>query len=402
MRYFKYEDEYSEIAGGFTYVETEDGATLRQLTVNGDRYLASNIRDPQCGLCLGEGQVNYDELIPDLVSEISEQEFEGWWESVLAAHEPVWQQSKGRYPPDATVQGPILLFYPQGVLIELDRETIGIMDDAVSQKLIPAEKRSTGYNVIARTKAYDERQHWVILDVVQPDDVSQKTWERWCTTWALAGLSPQREPFERLCALYGEPQRGYHNLAHIAACLRHAEATRALQQAPAEVELALWYHDAIYDSTRGDNEERSAELAARELEAQGLGEAARERVREYILATRHPSRPDNPDARLVVDIDLSILGAEPVAFDAYEAGIRQEYAWVPELVFRQKRGELLEQLLAAERLFLTEHFHALLEERARANLRRSLHQLGQLLSGVTDTNIHPEISTGDPVGGEVW
>src|SRR5215204_3650468 len=133
MRYFKYEDEYSEIAGGSIYVEVEDGRTLRQLTLNGDFYLASNIQDSRGLLVLGEGRVDYDELIPDLVSEISEQEFEARWESVLAQHDPIWQQSKGRYPPGAPVQGPILLLYPQGVLIELDRETIGIMDDVVSR-----------------------------------------------------------------------------------------------------------------------------------------------------------------------------------------------------------------------------------------------------------------------------
>lgn len=197
-------------------------------------------------------------------------------------------------------------------------------------------------------------------------------WARWEETWALAGLPARREPFDRLCARYAEPHRGYHDLRHIAACLELAAETRALQRAPAQVELALWYHDAVYDPRRGDNEERSAELARDELRAQGLPEAPVEAVHALVLATKHPSHPEDPDARLLVDIDLSILGADPERFDAYEEGVRKEYAWVPGFLFRRNRGKFLRELLAADRLFLTDPFHARFERRARDNLARSL------------------------------
>ncbi|HEX2203282.1 MAG TPA: hypothetical protein VHG91_08290 [Longimicrobium sp.] len=197
-------------------------------------------------------------------------------------------------------------------------------------------------------------------------------WSRWEETWALAGLPARREPFERLCARYGEAHRGYHDLEHVAACLALAAESRALLRSPAEVELALWYHDAVYDPKRGDNEERSADLARDELRAQGLAESSIDTVHAHILATKHPSRPDDPDARLLVDIDLSILAADPERFDAYEAGVRKEYAWVPGFLFRRNRAAFLRELLASDRLFLTDLFHERFERRARENVARSL------------------------------
>ncbi|HEX8430269.1 MAG TPA: hypothetical protein VF625_03240 [Longimicrobium sp.] len=194
--------------------------------------------------------------------------------------------------------------------------------------------------------------------------------KRWDESWELAGVAPPPGAFERVCARYGEPPRAYHNLDHVAACLALAAETRALQRAPAEVELAIWYHDAIYDARRADNEEASARLAVEELGT--LPPAALAKVRDHILATRHPSDPTDADSRVMVDIDLAILAAEPAAFDEYERGVRSEYAWVPGFLFRRNRVRFLRQLLAAEHIYLTEHFRARFEERARANIRRSL------------------------------
>jgi predicted metal-dependent HD superfamily phosphohydrolase len=194
--------------------------------------------------------------------------------------------------------------------------------------------------------------------------------KRWDESWELAGMAPPPGAFERVCARYREPHRAYHNLDHVAACLALAAETRPMQRAPGEVELAIWYHDAVYDARRADNEEASARLAVAELGI--LLPAALAKVRDHILATRHPSNPADPDSRVMVDIDLAILAAEPAAFDAYERAVRSEYSWVPGFLFRRNRARFLRELLAAEHVFLTEHFRARFEERARANVRRSL------------------------------
>ena len=99
------------------------------------------------------------------------------------------------------------------------------------------------------------------------------------------------------------------------------------------------------------------------------------RIERMILATKHDAIPEDGDARLLVDIDLAILGSAPGRFDAYERQIREEYAWVPEADFRAGRARLLRSLLDRPRIYATDWFHDRLEEKARANLERSLRAL---------------------------
>lgn len=96
MCYFKYDDEYSEIAGGITYVETDDGWAMRQLTLNEDKYLTSNINDPNSGMNLADAQIDYGDLDQDQVTEITQEAFEAVWHAVLARHVATWRQSQTR------------------------------------------------------------------------------------------------------------------------------------------------------------------------------------------------------------------------------------------------------------------------------------------------------------------
>jgi predicted metal-dependent HD superfamily phosphohydrolase len=101
-----------------------------------------------------------------------------------------------------------------------------------------------------------------------------------------------------------------------------------------------------------------------------------DRVRQLILATRHDAAPVSPDAALVVDVDLAILGAPADRFDEYEQQVRQEYAWVPGFLFRRKRRQILEAFLARPYLFHTPSFRTSYEDQARANLERAIERLG--------------------------
>jgi predicted metal-dependent HD superfamily phosphohydrolase len=97
----------------------------------------------------------------------------------------------------------------------------------------------------------------------------------------------------------------------------------------AEVEAALWYHDAIYTPRANDNERRSAELADTFLRSVGVSATSVSKVQSHIMATVHAAEPIDPDSRLVVDIDLSILGQDIAAYDQFERSVREEYKWVP-------------------------------------------------------------------------
>lgn len=183
-----------------------------------------------------------------------------------------------------------------------------------------------------------------------------------------------------LSALYNAWDRHYHNLAHIEALLALAGDYRALLDDPEAVEAAIWFHDAIYDSKAKDNEARSAALAEKKLA--GLTDAGRlGRVSAMILATathqlpRFDDAAATRDASLFLDMDLSVLGAAPDAFDAYERAVRREYGWVEEPMWRAGRGPVLKDFLARSHIFHTEEFRQRFEPQARLNMARSLESL---------------------------
>jgi len=174
---------------------------------------------------------------------------------------------------------------------------------------------------------------------------------------------------------HAEPQRLYHNLDHVAACLRQLDQVREQLQDPVAVELALWFHDVIYDPKAKDNEARSAEFARDALQASGVDATRIASVESLILLTRHAARPDSADGCYLVDIDLAILGANADLYAQYERWIRQEYRHVPNILFRFGRKRLLREFLRRRAIFLTDHFHQRLEQQARINLQWAIDQL---------------------------
>jgi predicted metal-dependent HD superfamily phosphohydrolase len=201
----------------------------------------------------------------------------------------------------------------------------------------------------------------------------QTSWDR---SWKSIGAAGDgRALMGRLVAAYHEPHRKYHTAQHLTECLGLLSRHLSLAVEPAEVEVALWFHDAIYDVRAGDNEERSAEWAAHELQQAGVAAERIRRVKDHVLATRHSVLPQGPDQMLLVDIDLSILGATRARFVEYERQVREEYGWVPELVFRRKRREVLAEFLSRSPIYNTRVLRETLEGQARSNLAYSLQQL---------------------------
>ena len=182
-------------------------------------------------------------------------------------------------------------------------------------------------------------------------------------------------------AAYATPPRAYHALGHVGEVLRHY--TRVANgpgwRQPREIAFAVLYHDAIYEAGAKDNEARSAQLAREHLARWWAGEGIdAERVAGLIeLTARHGTLStqdvDDDDARLFLDCDMAILGAETAVFDAYDRGIAAEYRGVvPAWLFAINRKRFLKALLARERIYLSAHFHAQLDASARNNLRRAI------------------------------
>jgi predicted metal-dependent HD superfamily phosphohydrolase len=176
----------------------------------------------------------------------------------------------------------------------------------------------------------------------------------------------------RLLDAYGGSDRGYHDLRHLSEVLEHVEELMTPDDPAREaVLLAAWFHDAVYDG-QGDDEERSALLAERELAGTPhAGEVAR-----LVRLTREhrPGDHDRP-GQVLCDADLAILAAGRERYASYVAGVRTEYAHVPDAEFAAGRAAVLEGLLAKPTLFHTPAARERWEQPARENVARELSAL---------------------------
>jgi predicted metal-dependent HD superfamily phosphohydrolase len=199
--------------------------------------------------------------------------------------------------------------------------------------------------------------------------------DRWQTLMHGLGWPQNEATFAALSDAYRQSHRHYHTQQHIADSLTRFDALRHEAEQPHAIELALWFHDAVYDPYRSDNEQASADWAMRFLHENSAPVSLRDRVYGLILATLHDAVASDHDTAILIDIDLSILGATPDAYDAYRHAIRREYRWVPGPLFRRNRRAVLESFLRRERIFLTEALRASHEASARHNIATEIEGL---------------------------
>ena len=165
---------------------------------------------------------------------------------------------------------------------------------------------------------------------------------RWRELSTRLRLELREDTRRELLAAYGEPHRAYHSARHVEDCLAGLDRNRDLADDPDAVEMAIWFHDAIYRPYSSSNEADSAAWASEFLVSAGAGPDLVADVSRLILATRHDVAPGSRDASLLVDVDLAVLGSEPAAYARFERDVRTEYRLVPGPIFRRKRASLLE------------------------------------------------------------
>jgi predicted metal-dependent HD superfamily phosphohydrolase len=178
--------------------------------------------------------------------------------------------------------------------------------------------------------------------------------------------------YGELLSAYTAPERHYHDIRHIAHCLSEFDGVRHLAHNPQALEVAIWFHDVVYDGRQHDNEEQSAEVAAAALRKLGASNAFIDEVQQLILFTRHDVEPATDDGKLMADIDLASLALAPERFDENSRRIRSEYLHVPEDAFLRGRNDMLGGLLKRPRIYYTDVFHDRYEGQARENLERAV------------------------------
>jgi predicted metal-dependent HD superfamily phosphohydrolase len=177
-----------------------------------------------------------------------------------------------------------------------------------------------------------------------------------------------------LFAAYGEPHRHYHTLDHVQECLRLLVEVPLQDDQRRVAELAVWFHDAVYDPARGDNEAKSGAMASGWLAGLDLDHGE---VVEIIAMTAGHSLPAaaTPAMEAVHDVDLAVLGRPPDGYDDYSAAIRREYIHIADDLYRVGRQAALEALAMIEPLYVLPAFTRVLAAQARSNIARELEAL---------------------------
>ena len=164
---------------------------------------------------------------------------------------------------------------------------------------------------------------------------------------------------------YAEPHRHYHSLGHVRDILQYVMVDAVV--------AAAWFHDIVFDPARADNEEQSARVAAVALREMGFSVQTIEMVMQMIRATgtRDPRGLPQP-ALLLLDADVAVFGSHHERYVAYRDAIRQEYAFVPEEQFVERRRELVERFLMRPYIYFTDVMREQFEQQARTNLEWEL------------------------------
>lgn len=221
-----------------------------------------------------------------------------------------------------------------------------------------------------------------------PDSIGSTVWpmttagllvDRWERAWDdLSGL-PRTGFFETMISRYTEPRRHFRSLHRLAECFDAYDPVSHLCDRPVEIEMAIWFHGAVHDPLRKDNVVLSSELAFASLTKSGVEVLAASRVAKLVLATAHRNPPTSNDMGMLLDVDLSILGASPERFLQYENQIRWEHAHMSDELFIKARTQFVARHLRRVReggnVFHTQAFRSTLEASALANLHGSLKRL---------------------------
>ncbi len=199
---------------------------------------------------------------------------------------------------------------------------------------------------------------------------------RWQGLMEALGLPASENTGEELIRAHSQRNRHYHSTGHIDTCLRHLDEHAELTDSAAEIELALWFHDAVYRPLLRHNERKSAEWATRFLQESETGSRPwANRVPRLIMATRHIREPKTRDQAVIADIDLAILASDADTYAAFEKAVRREHRVIPYFLYRRKREAILRGFLYRPVIYHDSTLRKLWETRARKNLEQTLSEM---------------------------
>ena len=180
--------------------------------------------------------------------------------------------------------------------------------------------------------------------------------------------------FSTVLTYYCEPHRKYHTSQHIDHCLEQFDKASTHAEQPDAVELAIWFHDIIYNVPTKDNELKSAELFRR-LTEDRIDPVLGQNVYDLILITMHKVWPIRSDEQLLVDIDLSSFALPWEQFREDSQNVREEFSDKSDQEFYSSHVKFIRSLLNRPSFFTSTFFRAQYELNARKNIEELLKQL---------------------------
>ena len=196
--------------------------------------------------------------------------------------------------------------------------------------------------------------------------------ERWTELMDRLSLPDNIDTLEELVTAYTLPDRHYHTLDHISAMLEVLDARKGMCDSPDLVELAIWFHDVVYEIDSDSNEYHSAQEALNFMMINKMSLDNKLDVNNLIMATTHKNPYPSQDSRLIADIDLHQLGAPWEVYHQNSLNIREEYRYVRDEVFYPERAKLFQNFLDRPKIYKTKTFQVLYEKQAQANIEKML------------------------------
>jgi predicted metal-dependent HD superfamily phosphohydrolase len=205
------------------------------------------------------------------------------------------------------------------------------------------------------------------------------TRQRWMELVEFLGGSKlaAQQWFDRLARCYSEPHRRYHTFQHLEECLEELDEIEGDEERLALIEVALWFHDAVCQPASATNATLSASLAKEFLLECQASDSVIEFVHDMILSTQDHLAKDDPDAAIMIALDLNIFARSPQRYAAYEKQLREESAAVPMAEYAPRRAALLQRFLDRPVIYESETMRDIYEEQARFNLEEGIKRLEQ-------------------------
>lgn len=196
---------------------------------------------------------------------------------------------------------------------------------------------------------------------------------------ALANIGIEEKQIEtnwiELRKCYQSSSRHYHNLSHLNHVVRELAKIREEIKDWNTLVFSIAYHDIVYNIFRKDNEHKSAGYAVKKMQSFKYDLKKTEKCRSQILATGLHELSDDSDTNFFTDADLSILGTTLDTYVLYASQIRKEYRRYPNMLYNNGRIKVLRHFLKMPRIFKSDHFANLYEEKARINMAWEIENL---------------------------